>query len=443
MKKITFILLLLTAFPLFAMRDVREYGARGDGKTTDTAAIQKAIDAGGIVHFPAGTYLTGTIYLKSNGGIDLAPGAVLLASSERKDYNDDKAWIQNQTNYSKSERVSGAHLIVCLEQKNVVIRGEGTICGNQKAFYDAPETVGPEMGWTRLKQKLGWRPSQMVYVCESDNITIKDVTMTDPPYWTCYIFGCRDVRVDNIRITMPFFSRNGDGLSIDSCKNVTIANCSITSGDDALVIRSCDFRLKNPQPLENVTISNCILNTYCYGVRVGVGRAPVRNVKISNIICRARIAVYIRQLFGRERLIENCIFSDWSCDVEQGIRLVNAKLNAPAEEFAVRNITFRNFTGRAALPIELTPGVYTENISIKDCTFNLRRIDRSRCYYPRDPTWRSPVTAAGINGLYLNNIRILWDDPEPCFIREKSISKNCRNVSIVNCDFGKVRQMNK
>ena len=169
----------------------------------------------------------------------------------------------------------------------------------------------------------------------------------------------------------------------------------------------------------------------------------MRNVKISNIICRARIAVYIRQLFGRERLIENCIFSDWSCDVEQGIRLVNAKLNAPAEEFAVRNITFRNFTGRAALPIELTPGVYTENISIKDCTFNLRRIDRSRCYYPRDPTWRSPVTAAGINGLYLNNIRILWDDPEPCFIREKSISKNCRNVSIVNCDFGKVRQMNK
>ena len=109
MKKITFILLLLTAFPLFAMRDVREYGARGDGKTTDTAAIQKAIDAGGIVHFPAGTYLTGTIYLKSNGGIDLAPGAVLLASSERKDYNDDKAWIQNQRGSALQSTLYGSY----------------------------------------------------------------------------------------------------------------------------------------------------------------------------------------------------------------------------------------------------------------------------------------------------------------------------------------------
>ena len=73
----------LTSFASGMMRNVRDFGAVGDGKTLDTAAIQKALDAGGIVHFPAGTYLTGTIYLRSNGGLDLAPGATILGSPDK------------------------------------------------------------------------------------------------------------------------------------------------------------------------------------------------------------------------------------------------------------------------------------------------------------------------------------------------------------------------
>lgn len=69
------------------LRNVREYGAVGDGKTLDTAAIQRAVDAGGVVYFPAGTYLSGTIYLKSGGGLELAPGATLLASPDPAHYN--------------------------------------------------------------------------------------------------------------------------------------------------------------------------------------------------------------------------------------------------------------------------------------------------------------------------------------------------------------------
>ena len=78
------------------MRNIRDYGAVGDGIRLDTKAIQTAIDAGGMVYLPAGTYRTGTLYLKSNGGLHLAPGAVLVASHHRQDYNADDFCPQNR-----------------------------------------------------------------------------------------------------------------------------------------------------------------------------------------------------------------------------------------------------------------------------------------------------------------------------------------------------------
>ena len=91
------------------MRNVKDYGAVGDGVSLDTKAIQKAIDLGGTVYIPEGIYRVGTLYLRSNGGLHLAAGATLLASHERKDYNSDDFCVQNVV--SASEKVTGAHLI--------------------------------------------------------------------------------------------------------------------------------------------------------------------------------------------------------------------------------------------------------------------------------------------------------------------------------------------
>ena len=118
------------------MNNVLDFGAVGDGKAKDTAAVQKAIDAGGIVFFPPGVYLCGTLYLKSCGGLELAPGAVILGSPDKEDYNADDFCVQNS--FSTVERSSGAHLIVVLEQHDVVIRGGGRIDGNRQAFYGDP-----------------------------------------------------------------------------------------------------------------------------------------------------------------------------------------------------------------------------------------------------------------------------------------------------------------
>ncbi|MBR2720034.1 MAG: hypothetical protein IKB74_01750 [Lentisphaeria bacterium] len=78
------------------MNNVKDFGAAGNGSTKDTCALQRAIDAGGIAYVPPGVYLTGTLYLRSNGGLELAPGAVLLASPDKEDYNADDYCVQNQ-----------------------------------------------------------------------------------------------------------------------------------------------------------------------------------------------------------------------------------------------------------------------------------------------------------------------------------------------------------
>ena len=111
------------------MNNVRDFGAVGDGVANDTAAIQKAIDAGGAVYFPRGTYRTGSIYLRSNGGLELAPDASLVASTDSADYNR-KDFCPQDTNNNCCGK-SGQHLIIALEQQNIFIRG-GRIDGNAR-----------------------------------------------------------------------------------------------------------------------------------------------------------------------------------------------------------------------------------------------------------------------------------------------------------------------
>ena len=166
--------------------NVLDFGAKGDGKTKDTAAIQKAVDAaskagGGEVLLPKGVYLSGSVFLKSGVDFHLADGAVLKGSPDPADYNALDIAPQNWGRLGSGDNISGGHLVLCVEQENVTLRGPGKIDGNVGAFLKMPDGSHPP-----TKLKIPWRPAQMVWFVESRNIAIRDIEIADAPYWSCF-----------------------------------------------------------------------------------------------------------------------------------------------------------------------------------------------------------------------------------------------------------------
>lgn len=268
------------------MRNVRDFGAVGDGIKKDTVAIQSAVDAGGIVFFPPGIYLCGTIYLRSNGGLELAPGAVLLGSPDRTDYNTDDFCRQNRV-FTK-EHVSGAHLITAVGQQNIVLRGEGRIDGNRKAFYGENSDRKTEFKRNGVNKFSfsDWRPGQMIFLCECSHADIHDLELYHAPYWTCCLHECEQVCIRGVRIWNDQRTRNGDGIDLDCCRFVNISDCQIYSGDDCITLRAYPTESGKHSICEYVTVTNCILQTVCNGIRIGVGTGVVRRGVFSNIIMR-------------------------------------------------------------------------------------------------------------------------------------------------------------
>ena len=249
------------------MSDVRTFGAAGNGSADDTAAVQRAIDAGGITRFPAGTYRCGTLYLRDFTTLELEPGAVLLASPDRGDYNPDDFAPANHV--YPTEAVSGAHLLIADGCCNITIRGGGRIDGNRSAFYELPADL------VCSYETITWRPGQMLFLRRCRNVTITDVELTNSPYWNCFLYGCEEVRIHGVRIVNPMATPNGDGLDLDSCRRVTVSDCIIETGDDCIAIRaSADHGIAEPV-CENITITNCVLTTVCNAVRIGVGTGTI------------------------------------------------------------------------------------------------------------------------------------------------------------------------
>lgn len=266
-------------YPIF---DVRDFGAVGDGVTYDTAAVQAAIDAcseagEGTVYFAKGTYLSGTIELRSNITIELSASAVLLASPEKKDY----PGAQDQDYF-----LGTGYFITGSNLQNIQITGQGTIDGSGEAFWadtvlSVVENLGP------IHAPKSYRPRALVYITESNNLSFSDITIRNSPCFTLWLLGCDRVNIHAITIDNPLHGPNTDGLDIDCCSNVHISNCHISGGDDAIALKSDAARLGYKKACEAVTVSNCTFISRACGVRIGYeGDAPIRNCCFSNIIIK-------------------------------------------------------------------------------------------------------------------------------------------------------------
>lgn len=248
MKKliVLFIIGLITASPAaIAAYDVKSFGATGDGATLDTDAINKAIEAaakagGGTVNFPAGTYLSYSIRLKSNITLYLEQGATILAASPQGDRGYD-APEPNEWGDKKYQDFGHSHwqnsLIWGIGLENVSILGPGTIYGKgltREGPHRAP------IGNKAIGLKL----------CK--NVILKDFTILYGGHFGILATGVDNLTIDNLKM-----DTNRDGIDIDACRNVRISNCTINSPwDDAICLKS-SYALGYARATENVTITNC------------------------------------------------------------------------------------------------------------------------------------------------------------------------------------------
>lgn len=423
-----------------SISNVRDYGAVGDGRTKDTAAIQAAIDAlaakgGGRVLLPAGTYLSGTIYLKDHITLDLEAGATILGSPDKEDYNADDFCEQNAV-FAK-ENVSGAHLIVAVEAKDIAIVGQGAIDGNRQAFY-GDEVWEHAPDHFKLKD---WRPGQMVFLCECQYVTLSGVSMNNAPYWTCFLHGCDDVRVSNLHIYNDYRTINGDGLDIDCCSRVNVTNCNISSGDDSITLRGNVKPLKDKTRIcKDVTISNCVLQSRCNAFRIGVGNTTVKNCTLSNIVVHdSRTGICIQARYSAKSPgtpIENIQFENMYLGCKRPINICSDVHGVHDEDVPmIRNISLHHIrgTGRWSCYILGNTGRQIRNLKLSDIRFdycggadNVPE-EGGRQYAPFGLLSAFyPFYIENINGIVFEDVHVNVDNADkPLRWKGKVFMKNC------------------
>ncbi|HVU45641.1 MAG TPA: glycoside hydrolase family 28 protein, partial [Terracidiphilus sp.] len=236
----------------------RDYGAKGDGTTKDTAAIQAAIDAcekkgGGTVLLTAGTYVSAPIVLGSNITLHLDKGATLLGSPDHDDYPPKVEF-----------KVPDAQpLISATNAENIAITGKGTIDGNGKSWWEESRKV-------RDRGVLGNHPRpKLVIFDHCKHVRVEGVTVQNSPMWQLVPYYSDDVTIRKVRILAPYPSPNTDAIDPFSSSNVLIDHVYSDVGDDNVAIKSGPINSPGPDsPSTNITIRDC---TFMHGHGVSVG----------------------------------------------------------------------------------------------------------------------------------------------------------------------------
>jgi polygalacturonase len=275
--------------PSAPTKNILDAGANPDGRTLNTAMVQRAIDeihlaGGGVVYAPPGVFLTGGLQLKSGVTLYLEAGCTLLGSPSIDDY-------AYHPGPPRQGDANGHHVLFAQDAENVTICGPGTIDGQGAAYWEPAvdrEPVRPEDAWKEgatghfRPKNNNRRPSPMVEFAGCRNVRVRDITLRNSSGWTLRPVACESVVIDAVRIRNPIFGPNTDGLDITASRNVFVSNCDIVTGDDAICLKS-----ENPYgellPTKNVTITNCVLTTSCNGFKMGTAtHGAFQNILFTN-----------------------------------------------------------------------------------------------------------------------------------------------------------------
>ncbi|MCK9618585.1 MAG: glycosyl hydrolase family 28 protein [Lentimicrobiaceae bacterium] len=438
----TYLLLLIYIIGLNAFgKDVNilDYGVVPDGKTTTTKAIQQAIDqcsssGGGTLYFPAGVYMSGTIFLKDNVTINLDKAAVL------KGIASDSAYPLTASGKKGFIRIDYA--------SNVTIMGEGTIDGSGSNSIFQKGDNGDLRPF--LLECLGSR-----------NVVIKDVHLQNSAFWALHIFDSDNVRVDGVKI-YNHSNWNNDGIDVDS-RNVIISNCTIDCDDDALC-----FKSEGKKICENVVVSNCILASNCNLIKFGTGSVHgFQNISISNCVLHSATVSKFRNWNKYITGVTDSItgISGIALEVVDGgimdqITISNISMTGIQTPIFMRLGSRKNPTGslknilicnilatsqsQISSCISGVPGFYIENVIVKDVIFTCKgtgtmvestaAVPEVEKLYPENRMFGYSLPAYGLYVRHVKNMgfenfrfNLLAPDARPAILLD-----DCHNIRINN-----------
>jgi len=330
--------------------NIVDYGAIGDGKAMNTEAIAKAIAAcakagGGQVVIPAGIWFTGPIQLKSNLNLHVEKGALVIFSSNRKDYPLIDTWFEGRPEYRCMSPIFGENL------ENIAITGEGVFDGSGGAWRPVKKFKMTEMQWKELLTSGGvldqkgttWWPSAaamngaeyldnlkktnpqpqredyenvrdflrpvLLQLSRCKKILLDGPTFQNSPAWNLHPLMSENITIRNITVRNPWYSQNGDGLDLESCRNVAVYNCKFDVGDDAICLKSGrdEAGRRRGMPTENVQIYDCVVYHGHGGFVIGSEMSGgVRNIEIRDCtFIGTDTGLRFKSTRGRGGVVEN------------------------------------------------------------------------------------------------------------------------------------------
>ena len=414
--------------------NVHDFGAKGDGKTLDHIAINKAIEVatasgGGQVLLPAGTYLCGSIRMKSNVDLHLMAGAKILAApAEMGAYDESEV-------FGAPEYQDGGHtyfhnsLIWAEGQQNISITGHGMIDGEGLTRHDTEKAGNVQGGSIGTGDK-----AIALKLCR--NVTIRDITIFRGGHFAIITTGCEIGTIDNVTI-----DTNRDGIDIDCCKYFTVSNTKVnTPHDDAIVLKS-SYALKKPVLCEHILITNCIVTGYklgtfldgtyvpekvnwvCGRIKLGTeSNGGYRNITISNCTCMWSSGLAFEEVDqGR---MENIVVDNISMShvhhypiyITTGCRNRGPKERtevSSARDIYINNVIADDCDSLAGIIITGMESTPVKNVSLSNIRIQYRGGGKKvttpyreqGTNYP-EPRWAGPTPAYGLFARHADGIRL-------------------------------------
>ena len=358
---------------------VTGFGAVGDGVTLNTEAIQQAIDrcaaeGGGRVVIPPGTYLSGTLVMKSRVELHVDRGATLLGSTDISDYPE----MEVEYRFYGEEWVQQS-LIFGEGLEEVALTGQGTIDGQGGSFQAE----------TRKKPDRYRNRPYLIRFTECQGVTVRDLSLRNSAMWMQHYLACDNVRILNLDV-YNHCNKNNDMIDIDGCRDVIISGCRGDTDDDALTLKST-----GPRACENVVISDCIISSHCNAIKCGTeSTGGFKNITITNCIIKPSAEKEV--IYGYPQGICGIALEIVDGGTMDGVSISNVLIQGPEVPLfirlgnrarqhtpeapvpapgALRNITVSQLVvkdaGRTGCSITGIPGHRVEDISIENLQMEL------------------------------------------------------------------------